>query len=187
MRRATLVVLALSGILFGSAAAPAVDSGPVIVVPGRHGLPVIINGVDVSGAVLEGDWGLYSPHMVGPHIIPAPVFIPRFYRTRYDRDPYVADGYYPASGHEPGYGRHEIEPPADRRLPPPAPKFHRSWSSHSDPLPADLEPPALAQPLIVAPQIYPGARRDGNGPRRPRNRVLTNNQPGFGRGQHDGE
>jgi hypothetical protein len=161
-----LVVFALSGIFFGSAAAPAADSGPVIVVPGRHGLPVIINGVDVTGAVLEGDWGLYSPQMVGPHVIPAPVFIPPgIYPTRYGRGPYLEDGYYPASGHEPGYGRHEIEPPANRRLPPPAQKYHRSWSSHSDPLPADLEPPALAQPLIVAPQIYPSARRDG--PRRP--------------------
>jgi hypothetical protein len=163
-----LVVFALNGILFGSAAAPAADSGPVIVVPGRHGLPVIINGVDVTGAVLEGDWGLYSPHMVGPHVIPAPMFIPPgIYPTRYGGGPYVEDGYYPASGHEPGYGRHEIEPPAGRRLPPPAQRFHRSWSSHSDPLPADLDAPALGQPLMVAPQIYPGARRNGAGPRRP--------------------
>jgi hypothetical protein len=164
MRRAKLVALALSGVLLGGAAALAADSGPVIVVPGRHGLPVLINGVDVTGAVLEGDWGLYSPHMVEPRVIAAPVFVPpHFYRTRYDRGPYVEDGYYPASGHEPGYGRHEIEPPANRRLPPPAPSFHRSWSSHSALLPADLDAPA--QPLIVAPQIYPGARHGG--PRRP--------------------
>jgi hypothetical protein len=164
MRRADRLVLALSGVLFGGAAALAADSGPVIVVPGRHGLPVLINGVDVTGAVIEGDWGLYSPHMVDPRIIPAPVFVPPpiYYRAREVRGRYLDDGYFPASGHEPGYGRHEIEPPADRRLPPPAPSFHRSWSSHSDPVPASIDPPS--QPLFVAPQIYPSARRDGGGP-----------------------
>src|SRR5215471_2406285 len=38
------------------------DMGPVIVVPGRPGVPVMVNGRDVSGAVIEGDWGLgHSP------------------------------------------------------------------------------------------------------------------------------
>jgi hypothetical protein len=169
MRRANLIVLALSAVLLGGAAALAADSGPVIAVPGRHGRPVVINGVDVTGAVLEGDWGLYSPHMVGPHVIPAPVFVPPWiYRAGNDRGLHVEDGYYPASGREPGYGRREIEPPANRRLPPPAPSFHRSWSSRSDPMPASFDPPALSQPLIVAPQIYPGARRDADGPPRRR-------------------
>ena len=167
MRRAGFVVLVLGGVILASASAPAADSGPVIVLPGRHGLPVIINGVDVTGAVVEGDWGLYSPHMVGPRIIAAPVFIPRpIYRGGYDHSGYAEDGYYPALGHQPGYGRHEIEPPADRRLPPPAPSFHRFWSSHSDPLPANLDAPAQSTPLIVAPQIYPGGRRAGDAPAR---------------------
>jgi hypothetical protein len=160
MSRASIVVLVLGGVILGGAPALAADSGPVIVLPGRHGLPVILNGVDVTGAVLEGDWGLYSPHMVGPTIIPAPVFIPgRAYPGRYYQGRYVQGGYYPALGHEPGYGRDEIEPPADRRLPPPAPSFHRSWSSQSDPLPASLDPPAHSPPLIVSPQIFPGGRR----------------------------
>jgi len=72
MRRASLIVLVLSGLIPGCVAGLAADSGPVIVLPGRHGLPVIINGVDVTGAVLEGDWGLYRPHMVGPTIILPP-------------------------------------------------------------------------------------------------------------------
>src|SRR6202030_4874051 len=166
MRRASLVVFALSGVILGNASVLAADSGPVIVLPGRHGLPVIINGVDVTGAVLEGDWGLYSPHMVGPTIIiPPPVFIPgRSYLGGYYQGRYVQGGYYPALGHEPGYGRDEIEPPADRRLPPPAPSFHRSWSSQSDPLPASLDPPS--PPMIVSPQIYPGGRRDDDGARK---------------------
>jgi hypothetical protein len=158
MRRASLVVLVLGGVIMGGAPAPAADSGPVIVVPGRLGVPVIINGVDVTGAVIEGDFGLYRPHMVDPRIIAAPAWIAR--RT-YPAG-YVQGSYYPAFGHQPGYGRHEIEPPADRRLPPPAKSFHRSWSSQSEPLPADVEPPVPPPPLIVSPQIYPGLRRDGD-------------------------
>lgn len=162
MRRASLLAPVLSGLIVGSASALAADSGPVIVLPGRHGLPVIINGVDVTGAVLEGDWGLYSPHMVGPTIVPA--WVPGWtYRGIYYRGRYVQGSYYPAFGHEPGYGRHEIEPPADRRLPPPAPSFHRSWSSQSLPLPASLDPPQPLQ-LNVSPEIYP-ARRRGDGAR----------------------
>src|SRR5258708_10835750 len=115
MRRADRLILALGGVLRGGAGALAADSGPVIAVPGRHGLPVIINGVDVTGAVIEGDWGLYSPQMVDPHIISAPVFVPpRFYGVR--DGAYFTEGYFPASGHEPGYGRHEITPPADPPL-----------------------------------------------------------------------
>ena len=142
MRTAEFVVLALIGLVLGSAEAQAYDSGPVIVVPGRHGRPVIINGVDVTGAVIEGDWGLYRPHMVNPTIIAAPVFIPgriyqgSYYQGGYDRvgnDRGGSDegGYFPSVGREPGYGRHEIEPPADRPLPPPARRFHRSWSTAS--------------------------------------------------------
>jgi hypothetical protein len=160
MRRASLIVLALSSVILGSASALAADSGPVIVVPGRPGVPVIINGIDVAGAVLEGDWGLDKPHMMGPTIIPAPVFIRRpIYRVSYDRARYFEGGYYPAVGRRPGYGRHEIEPPADRILPPPAPSFHRSWSSQPEPLPANLDPPPPSPPLIVSPQIFPGGQR----------------------------
>jgi hypothetical protein len=169
MRRATLVAVALCSAVVGSALARAADSGPVIVVPGRNGLPVILNGVDVTGAVIEGDWGLYKPHMMNPTIIPAPVFVPRqIYQGNDIRRRYDQLGYYPAFGREPGYGRREIEPPADRRLPPPAPSFHRTWTSGSQPLPADLDPPV---PLNISPEIYPGGRRgDGARPRERENR-----------------
>jgi hypothetical protein len=97
MRRASLIVLALSSVILGNSLALAADSGPVIVVPGRPGVPVIINGIDVTGAVLEGDWGLYKPHMVGPTIIAAPVFISRpIYRVSYGHVGYVEGGYHPA-------------------------------------------------------------------------------------------
>jgi hypothetical protein len=162
MRTAKFVVLALIGLVLGSAEAQAYDSGPVIVVPGRHGRPVIINGVDVTGAVIEGDWGLYRPHMVNPTIIAAPVFIPRrIYQGGYGNDRVGSDegGYFPSLGREPGYGRREIEPPADRPLPPPARRFHRSWSTASEPLPVNLDPPT---PVNVSPEIYPGGRRGNN-------------------------
>lgn len=42
--------------LIGTSLTALADNGPVFV-PGRLGVPIIINGVDVSYAVVEGDWG----------------------------------------------------------------------------------------------------------------------------------
>jgi hypothetical protein len=150
--RLSSVLIALGFAVIAGHAVLAADSGPVIVIPGRLGTPVIINGLDVTGAVIEGDFGLYSPHMVAPRIISGPVAIPERFGPR--------GTYYPAFGRTPGYGRHEIEPAGERR---PAPSFYRSWSSQSDPLPATLEPPQ-SPPLLLAPQIYPQWRREGRRP-----------------------
>ena len=96
-------------ILIGTTLTALADSGPVIVIPGRPGVPIIINGVDASYAVVEGDWGLGK----GVHVQPT------VYGGRYiDPAPNVGH-YYPSAGHQPGYGRLEIEPPANRRLPRP--------------------------------------------------------------------
>jgi hypothetical protein len=133
-------------ILIGTAGgAWAQSTGPVIAIPGRPGVPVIINGVDASYAVVEGDWGLgkgvhhqptvYGGHPLGP---PPPV-----------------GHYYPSAGHRPGVGRFEIES-ADK--PKPAPAFRQSWSAGSrdaDPLvpQAPLEQvPQYPPPVIMAPQ-----------------------------------
>jgi hypothetical protein len=129
---------------FGAVAAHAADA-PVIVIPGKPGVPVIINGYDASYSVVEGDWGLDRPGHVQPRIISGPLLLPA--PPGYNR------GYFPAVGRRPGYGRREIEPPPGRRLPPPAPSYYRSWQSQSDPLPATLDPPANPPPVIVAPQI----------------------------------
>ncbi|MBI5318441.1 hypothetical protein [Bradyrhizobium sp.] len=111
-----------------------------IVIPGKPGVPVIINGVDASYAVVEGDWGLGK----GVHVQPT------VYGGRYvDPVPHVGH-YYPSAGHMPGYGRLEIEPPANRKLPPEAESYYRSWSAQSTP---QLEVPANPPPVIVAPQI----------------------------------
>ena len=53
----------------------------------------------------------------------------------------------------PGYGRLEIEPPANRKLPQPAESYHQSWSAQSAPLPAQSDVPVNPPPVIVAPQI----------------------------------
>ena len=113
-----------------------------IVIPGRPGVPVIINGVDASYAVVEGDWGLGK----GTHVEPT------IYGGRYiDPVPRVGH-YYPSAGRIPGYGRLEIEPPANRRLPQPAESYHQSWSAQSAPLPAQSNVPVDPPEIIYAPR-----------------------------------
>jgi hypothetical protein len=142
MRAATsgLVLAILTGAALPARAADGFD----IVIPGRPGVPVIINGVDASYAVVEGDWGLAK----GVHVQPT------VYGGRYvDGEPNVGH-YYPSLGRKPGYGRLEIEPPANRVLPTPAESFHQSWSAASTPpkaQPAPPEVPFYPPPVIVAP------------------------------------
>ena len=115
-----------------------------IVIPGRPGVPVIINGVDASYAVVEGEWGLGQGNQVQPTI----------YGGRYiDPVPRVGH-YYPSAGRMPGYGRLEIEPPANRRLPQPAESYHQSWSAQSAPLPAQSNVPVNPPEIIYAPQDH---------------------------------
>ena len=125
-----------------------------IVIPGRAGVPVIINGVDASYAVVEGDWGLAQRTHVQPTV----------YGGRYvDPVPRVGH-YYPSAGHMPGYGRLEVEPPANRRLPQPAESYHQSWSAQSAPLPAQSSVPVNPPAIIYAPQDN-GRRSPPNFPR----------------------
>ena len=113
-----------------------------IVIPGRPGVPIIINGVDASYAVVEGEWGLGQGNQVEPTI----------YGGRYiDPVPRVGH-YYPSAGRMPGYGRLEVEPPANRRLPQPAESYHESLSVHSAPLPAQSNVPVNPPAIIYAPQ-----------------------------------
>ena len=143
--RAGLAIVILTGTTL---AAFAGSNGPVIVIPGRAGMPIIINGIDASYAVVEGDWGLGK----GVHVQPT------VYGGRIaDLEPRVGH-YYPSAGHMPGYGRLEIEPPANRRLPQPAESYHQSWSAQSTPQRAQPEVPFYPPPVIVAP------RNDDAGP-----------------------
>jgi hypothetical protein len=128
-------------ILIGATLPALAGGGFDIVIPGRSGVPIIINGIDASYAVVEGEWGLGKGEQVQPTI----------YGGRYiDVTPNVGH-YYPSAGHLPGYGRLEIEPPANRRLPQPAESYHQSWSSQSTSQP-EPEVPFYPPPIVIAPQ-----------------------------------
>ena len=75
MRALACVFICVAGLICGSAPAPAAD-GPVIVIPGKRGVPVIINGFDASYTIVEGDWGLDRPGHMPPSIIAGPLVVP---------------------------------------------------------------------------------------------------------------
>ena len=132
------------------------QQGPVIVIPGRPDVPIFENGVNVTWSVVEGEFGLDRPGQVTPTVIyrlPPPVITTYLGAAAYE------PGYFPKDGKKPGYGRLEINPPPNRRLPPPAQSYRRSWSSESAPTPAtDF---SSYPPVVVAPGMgrY-GERRD---------------------------
>jgi len=135
---------AISALLFviGTTLPAFAGDGFNIVIPGRPGVPIIINGVDASYRVIEGDRGLSRDVHVQPTV----------YGGRYiDPVPRVGH-YYPSAGRQPGYGRLEIEPPKNRKLPKPAESYHDSWSAASPPPyqqdAVPFDPPAA----IMAPQ-----------------------------------
>lgn len=152
MRVATALTIVMA------TAMPALAGGSVaLVIPGRPGVPIIINGVDASYAVVEGDWGLAR----GTHVQPT------VYGGRYvDPVPRVGH-YYPSAGAAPGYGRLEIEPPANRRLPQPAESFHQSWSAQSSPTPAQADVP-LNPPLVIEAPPFVASPSPPNFPERKR-------------------
>jgi hypothetical protein len=129
-------------LLIGTALPALAGEGFDIVIPGHPGVPVIINGVDASYSVVEGEFGIGK----GIHMQPT------VYGGRYvDFEPIVGH-YYPSLGHKPGYGRLEIEPPTNRKLPHPAQSYDRSWSAQSAPPAPQPEVPFYPLPVIVAPQ-----------------------------------
>jgi hypothetical protein len=150
MRAARALLLLIGTTLPALTPASANDEFSVVI-PGRGGVPIIINGVDASWAVVESDWGLAKNVHVQPTVYGG--------RT-VNLAPRVGH-YYPSAGHMPGYGRLEIQPPADRRLPPRAKSFHQSWSVQSAPQPAQSGVPTNPPAVIVAPDIgASGSPRD---------------------------
>ena len=128
------------------------------VIPGRPGVPVIVNGVDVSYGVIEGEFGLGKGYQVPKTIYGARPVAP---------EPEVGH-YYPSLGLKPGYGRMEIEPSTARKLPQPAESYYRSWSAQSAPLPPQTDVPQTPPPIIVAPEIdLQGGRPRSPDTRRP--------------------
>ena len=143
------VISALVILLGGAVPALATD-GFHIVIPGRPGVPIIINGIDASYAVVEGDWGLAR----GLHVQPT-VYGGR----RIDPVPNVGH-YNPSAGRTPGYWRLQIEPPKNRKLPKAAESFHESWSAQSAPpavqAPVPYDPPAVIEaPRYGTPAVPP--------------------------------
>ncbi|QPF94352.1 hypothetical protein [Bradyrhizobium commune] len=137
--------LALAAFLIGLPATAFAGGGFDIVVPGRPGVPIIINNIDASYTVVEGVWGLGKNIQVQPTI----------YGGRYvaERQPDDVGHYYPSMGLRPGYGRLEVEPPANRKLPKPAESYHQSWGASSAPLPPQMDVPVNPPPIIYAPEI----------------------------------
>jgi len=134
--------------------ASAFAEGFEIVIPGRPDVPIVINGIDASYAVLEGGFGLgkgvnNQPTIYGGRLMPP--------------DPPVGH-YYPTLGLKPAYGRLEIEPPANRKLPRPAESYHQSWSAQSAPTPATSPTPPVEVPLYPPPVVL---APDGDNHRRP--------------------
>jgi hypothetical protein len=136
---------------FSASPAAASDHGPVIVVPGRAGVPVMMYGRDVSGAIIEGDWGLYRPGSVAPTVIMP--FRPIVWG-------HGGAHYFPATGRRPRYGRYEVETPASR-VQQDAESYSRSWSVQSRPGPVTI-PTRYDIPPVILDQRF-----DRYGPRRP--------------------
>lgn len=142
MRVALCSLLALCAASLADAAPARAQTGPVIVVSGKPGVAVSINGLIVDGAVVYGDWGLAKPNNAGL-IIEGPVA----YAV-----PAWSPGYFPATGHRPRYGRLEVQPPAKRRVRADT-NFSREWSVESEfRKPVTEYPPFNPPPVILAPR-----------------------------------
>jgi hypothetical protein len=131
-----------SALLLVVTASPALAQPvPEIVIPGKAGVPVYINGIDASYGIVESDFGLDRPGYMTPTVVYRPLLI--------SNPVGKVPGYYPKDNKRPGYGRLEIIPPPNRPLPPPAPTFYRSWSSSSgNSAPVTIMPPNYPTPNI---------------------------------------
>ena len=136
--------LAYAILLTAITASPALaQRAPEIVIPGKPGVPVYINGIDASWGIVEGEFGLDRPGEMTPVVIYRPLVVAM---------PLNAPSYHPKTGNRPGYGRLEIVPPADRVLPPPAPTYYRSWSSGSAPGPVTDYAPFPVPSVQITPR-----------------------------------
>src|SRR5712671_871855 len=146
LKIAALAASLIAGVLAGADSAAA-QNDPVFVVPGRPGVPVMMYGVDVSGAVPEGETSLTRPDGAYPPTVIMRYWPPDRYR--------VPGAYFPATGHKPRYGRREVIPPPDRPMPVPAKRYYREWMIESAPVRRrrrrrTTPPQVMVAPLVVA-------------------------------------
>src|SRR5256714_9871555 len=100
MRLGHLLLAAVCAASLAGALPARAQTGPLIAIPGKPGVPVIINGAIVDGAVIWGDWDLARPGH-GELVIEGPVGF---------AEPFDHRGYFPWTGRAPRLGRYEIEP-----------------------------------------------------------------------------
>lgn len=148
--------LGLALAIFLGMTSAAFAEGFEIVVPNRPGVPIVVNGVEVNYSVLEGNFGLgkgvnNQPTIYGGRPVPP--------------EPEVGH-YYPTLGLKPAYGRLEIEPPANRKLPQPAESYHQSWGAQSAPNPADPSDDPAGSAVLSAARDPGAARRRRSSPAR---------------------
>ena len=137
--------LSITAVILGFCVCPAqADHAPAIVIPGRPGVPVIINGRDASWGVVEGDWGLAR----SIHVQPAVTYPWRSWGWETYGRP-LPGRYFPSAGSQPGYGRLEVQPPRNRRLPPQAETFRREWGAQSTPQGPVTEYPPFDPPAVI--------------------------------------
>jgi hypothetical protein len=66
--------LVFVALLLAVTASPALaQRKPEIVIPGKPGVPVIINGIDASYGIVEGEFGLDRPGLVAPTVVYRPL------------------------------------------------------------------------------------------------------------------
>jgi hypothetical protein len=148
------LLCAAFSLLAVTASSALAQRAPVIVIPGRPDVPVYIHGIDASWGIVEGEFGLDRPNMVTETVIWRPYPPTLVYPT---------PGYYPADGRRPRVGRLEVLPPANRKLPPPAPTYYRYWSSESQQYPATEYAPSYGGGIVVEPQFGGGGARPDRG------------------------
>jgi len=146
------LIVTLGHVLAGAGHALAgADMEPVIVVPGRPGVAIMVDGQDVRGAVIEGEWGLGRGHtgitIIQPRALIDPRFPGRSLPPQASRG-LLSGGFFPGTGRRPRLGRDEVIPPANRPMPPKAENFQRSWRSESPELPANSEQPRYPMPPV---------------------------------------
>jgi hypothetical protein len=140
MRVGYRLFLALCAASMASAMPARAQTGPVVVIPGKAGVPVIIDGVIADGAIVYGDWGLARPGH-GELVIEGPVAF---------AVPWDERGYYPKTGHKPRVGRLEID---SQKIRPRPTSFRRDWSAASEfRAPVTQYPPFDPPPVILAPR-----------------------------------